>query len=819
MTDAPPRSEPRRSRTKKACLTCQRKKLKCNGLQPCSTCSSRGIRCTYSNLSSSLKRRQEEEEQRRRNLPLTPQRLLPNESRVGPSHGELGENQTVPIPRLAPRPQSFSAAATVPLAPQASTSEPQVMHQSQRGGGPSHPAAAPSRDPSASASEANEGENLKESSRLLQDGHGRLLYLGDSASLSYLDTIRRVVESTMGPSNFTTDPHKIRLFEGSISTARRPTHVLPDREAAEFLVDSYFSNTVGIVHILDRETFTQEVATIYGNPLQVEQSRLCILNLVFAVGLQLTRGSVVQGYRESQILKRLDGGSVNRAEMFYLNATHLSDPVSGFEDGDITSIQALLLLTLFMLTVSKRNAAWAYLGMAVRSAYALGLHRKKIAFAFTPAEQRLRRNIWRSMYILDCFLSASLGRPTGIHNRDAADSFDGDREDTPLTEEDIELSSLLAAVRAARLTGDILSSVYTDRKISIKLAQRLSSQFQVWNNSLPSILHWQNISLPNEDPRITLAQLHVNLSYFHGIILLTRPFLLQKIVNQIRPPRPSGDEMLKPPQATNKLESVVPNEDSFPAACVRAALYSIEAIQSALLKRAFPRRDPFVIYWLFTASLIVFSNGFCKVYGDIDNNHAMQTAINLHRYLGEADPLPRRYLQILTAFNEAIMEGSTDRVAPSSSKTAHKTLDLFAKFFGGETARNTTSGLDVGVEPETASAAAGPADFTNSQNAQPFPTASSGQQPATGASYPHSSGFSATTPSSVNAPEGVMLPPQQDACAIDRISPPDYSLDFDAFFAAVGGTADQGDAAFQQDLYMPLYSTADFATGNIGYKE
>jgi hypothetical protein len=48
--------------------------------------------------------------------------------------------------------------------------------------------------------------------------------------------------------------------------------------------------------------------------------------------------------------------------MFYLNATHLNDPVSGFEDGDITSIQALLLITIFMLTVAKRNAAWAYFG-------------------------------------------------------------------------------------------------------------------------------------------------------------------------------------------------------------------------------------------------------------------------------------------------------------------------------------------------------------------------------------------------------------------------------------------------------------------------
>lgn len=119
---------------------------------------------------------------------------------------------------------------------------------------------------------------------------------------------------------------------------------------------------MGTILIFDREAFTQEVQSIYDNPLQTKQSRLSILNLVFAVGLQLMMSSDVSSPRGRQILERLDGGSVSRAEMFYVNATHLNDPVSGFEDGDITSIQALLLVTVFMLTIAKRNAAWAYLG-------------------------------------------------------------------------------------------------------------------------------------------------------------------------------------------------------------------------------------------------------------------------------------------------------------------------------------------------------------------------------------------------------------------------------------------------------------------------
>jgi hypothetical protein len=156
------------------------------------------------------------------------------------------------------------------------------------------------------------------------------------------------------------------------------------------------------------EVFAKDFATIYENPLKADQSRLCILNLVFAVGLQLTRSSAANSFIEGQILKRLDGGDISRAEMFYLNATHLNDPISGFEDGDITSVQSLLLITVYMLTVSKRNAAWAYFGMiqtrclyymniadnlegmAVRSAYALGLHINKMSFSLSAAEQHAR---------------------------------------------------------------------------------------------------------------------------------------------------------------------------------------------------------------------------------------------------------------------------------------------------------------------------------------------------------------------------------------------------------------------------------------------
>jgi hypothetical protein len=301
----------------------------------------------------------------------------------------------------------------------------------------------------------------------------------------------------------------------------------------------------------------------------------------------LTRSSTGHSFRESQILKRLDATPLDRAELFYLNATYLSDPIQGFEDRDITNIQALLLITVFMLTVAKRNAAWAYFGMAVRSAYALGLHRKETDLAFAPSEQRMRRSLWKSLYVMDGFISAMLGRPNSINSRDAPlTSFTSEEGDAAEAEEAIESDALTASIRASQLIGDILSFVYAERKISVKLANHLSLRFHSWKESLPAILRWQNISLPNDDPRTTLAQLRVNLSYFHGIILLTRPFLLHKIINVVLPSQRKSD---------GKDETSGASAEPFPPACVCSAVYSIDAVQSALLKRALPRRDPFVM--------------------------------------------------------------------------------------------------------------------------------------------------------------------------------------------------------------------------------
>lgn len=170
-----------------------------------------------------------------------------------------------------------------------------------------------------------------------------------------------MIESTIGPSTFTTDPGRHRLTENALADPPKSqmTHLLPDKQTTYVLVNAFFVNA-NLIQVFDEREFYENLEKCYTSPLFVDPSWLCLLNLVLAIGLVLA--TPTSGSPESMLVDDLRSGY--KCDIFYLNAKQLNDPVVGFEDADFWSVQALLLMTLFMLCRSKRNAAYAYLGIS-----------------------------------------------------------------------------------------------------------------------------------------------------------------------------------------------------------------------------------------------------------------------------------------------------------------------------------------------------------------------------------------------------------------------------------------------------------------------
>jgi hypothetical protein len=116
--------------------------------------------------------------------------------------------------------------------------------------------------------------NPRMSMRMLQDGKGRLcksspslssgifadlsttrpliditVYLGDSASLSFLQLMRMNVEGVAGESAFTQDPKRFWITERKFTVPANHlhTHLLPERETADILVESFLTNVSGLI--------------------------------------------------------------------------------------------------------------------------------------------------------------------------------------------------------------------------------------------------------------------------------------------------------------------------------------------------------------------------------------------------------------------------------------------------------------------------------------------------------------------------------------------------------------------------------------------
>ncbi|KAK1983766.1 fungal-specific transcription factor domain-containing protein [Colletotrichum cereale] len=538
--------EDKRQRTAQACDTCKRRKQKCNGSRPCATCTKRSLVCTYTTGNGSEQ--------------------TPTDQIASPNKRRNIEELPTANPAV---PEGSLASASPGAASTTWDSKPQQPATEERPTGgfdlqPSiendHETTAADREfdirsRHSTASGPDEETSLIQSTRMLQDPTGRLLYVGDSASLAYLQLIRMIVEASVGPSDFTLDPSRHKIMEATIVMPAniRPPHILPDRDTADALVDSFFTN-------------------------------------------------------------------------------------------------ALSLMAVYMLAVSKRNAAYAYFGMAVRSGFALGLHRvQENHFIFKSHEIRLRRNLWRSLFVLDRFLAASLGRPVAIDEEECSTEallvFEKNAQGGLVRVTDPN-DGLDAAVQSCRIIGQILKKIYARRRISVRLAQEIWERCSSWYSTLSPDLAAGQVAADPSNPAQGIAALHVNLLYCHSILLLTRPFFIC-LLSKVHGERSSLN--LPVPRWINRMSK-------YCEACLHASNQTINLVQKAYESNYLPQRNPFVLYFLFAASLIILSNEFAAVYPNPSYGTSISNTIAIMRYCAASDPQANRLLFILTSFRNVIYE-------------------------------------------------------------------------------------------------------------------------------------------------------------------
>ena len=304
--------------------------------------------------------------------------------------------------------------------------------------------------------------------------------------------------------------------------------------------------------------------------------------------------------------------------------------------------------------------------MAVRTAYTLGLHREETLVIFPAEQQSARRNVWRSLFVLDRFLSVSLGRPMAIADEECSEELLNPSSSlysaSQLDSHQYCTAGLDAALRSAHVVGIILKKVYLQRKISTRLAQELADQCKNWPENLSPSLHWRQAS--RENRRQAIAILHSNQVYCHSIILLTRPFFLYLLSAEVQKTYLRNDQC--PQRAQGRMER-------FSDACLTASTHTVALIQNAYEGQYLSRLNPFTTYCLFAAALIIFSNEFARPASSTTLiKQCIANSITIMSYFGEMDPQAKRAAHVLTEFRNVITGHRQSRafqLLPPSSQT------------------------------------------------------------------------------------------------------------------------------------------------------
>ncbi|KAL1614723.1 hypothetical protein SLS56_012022, partial [Neofusicoccum ribis] len=318
--------------------------------------------------------------------------------------------------------------------------------------------------------------------------------------------------------------------ESSVGRDAQDPVFLPPLEHASACSQRYFDDLHCLYWLFSTEQFHERVHETYmTGGVIASASWLCCLYSVFAIG---SAGVEVPGQKTT-------------AEYLVMAKTLVPQV---HDEADVDSVRALCLLALAHQVECYTNAAYLYIGTAVRTAYSLGLHVEKAPPSRGRLEREQNRRIWWTLYLLDYEIAHRYGNPCAVveemHDIQVqmpSEQILGPGPNTPM-------GFLAAASSLCTLSRRIRSSLHahpppTRRPPTVSLAtiRALLSALRAWLAALPP--HLRQLAHAAPSHRRAVGVLH--LTYWSNVVLVTRPFVLHSALRRRdateTPPRDFAD--------------------------------------------------------------------------------------------------------------------------------------------------------------------------------------------------------------------------------------------------------------------------------------
>lgn len=162
---------------------------------------------------------------------------------------------------------------------------------------------------------------------------------------------------------------------------------------------------------------------------------------------------------------------------------------------DLTSLQAILFMILFLQSSARLSTCYSYIGIALRSSLRMGLHRS-IPHNFNPVEQEIRKRIFWVVQKMDTYVGALLGLPKMLSDDDIDQELPLEIDDEFITTESIlpmppGQISLIAATNAhtriLKILAKVVKYIYPIKSLDPSLHGRSNQTYRVSHTKIREI--------------------------------------------------------------------------------------------------------------------------------------------------------------------------------------------------------------------------------------------------------------------------------------------------------------------------------------------
>ena len=511
----------------------------------------------------------------------------------------------------------------------------------------------PGLEPGAEAH--NEETEVPREGRLLVDPQGKLIFIGDCAPLSFFRTVQRLITSRIDPDAFAPENSGYSALENNASYHPRtsaggavfpgggggggnggagyggfglsssgrfgPGPPLVQMSIIEPAVTAYFQSTTGLIDIFDDDQAQQprqliEDITSWTAQLRGEggggvsppggDATSAVFYLVLAIGLLFQKNSTNNktNTKSSSSPSEVESSFSESERIAQAYFDHARDLAFANLTGNLglASVQSFILITLYMLGACQINGAFIFFGIAARSAFSIGIHRTEVNARFSPEIHRQRDRLWKSLRVVDLFLSTSMGRPPATSDVDCTVLYHAvDGEGREQTDPEAGSDYLLnGSAQIFLIIEGIVLEVYSRRKISPQLTEGISRELREWSarwlQRLKQVIEERRPS-PRQTPLLltpagTGAMVNgacqVLASYYYAVILVSRPFLMVELRRRLAEGYPA--------EAFTARDGLVTSGKSKLAdACIDAASLMVDPIQDLIQRGLMTRRAPVIV--------------------------------------------------------------------------------------------------------------------------------------------------------------------------------------------------------------------------------